>query len=706
MAVMDQAPPAAGVPEPVASSPDGAAIDLELARAALVQVIQTKIDQRVGLRKNLEQRWLDDLRQYHGTYSPEKLKAIRDAGGCEEFPNLTRPKTNSFIARMEDMLLPTDDKNWGFEPTPVPKLADAASSATPLKTADGQPIVTDQGHPVQERDVAQGITQVAEDRCRAMEKMVDDQLSESGYNAVQRQVIKDMAVYGTGILKGPTVQKTTKRRWDAVGTDSNGVQQYRLTVDLEVQPGCERVSPWNFFPDMTVTRLPECEDLLERHPSTRKDLIELAKLPGFDLDAIRRVLKQGPQKNTLWFLNELRQISNQELVNTSNTMWEVWEYHGPLDRDQLMACGIDCPDDELVLVETVIWFCDGEILKAVLNPADSGDRPYSMAYCEKDDSSIFGFGYPYLLRNPQNVAAAAWRMVIDNAGLSVGPQLIINRKYINPLDGNWKLKPRKVWEQTQDGMKLDDVFKAVEIESHQSELVNLFNLAKTQADVETNLPLIAQGMDSPDQPDTYGGLSIEHNNASVILRGSVKSYDDDVTRTFLPRMYDWNMQHNKDASIKGDWRVLAKGATVLMEKERVAQTILQALEVIQKDPEAGVKINKGKVYDQWFRAMRLDDVMNTEEEEKAARDALAKQQQGGGNSLQAEMLALRRDMLTFQQTKHKDDMVFQVHELASMLDMDEKTLMARLAEKRMTLDHSARQFNAEAQLRLRTGAGV
>lgn len=707
-------------------TPEGIAAKKSQMMGALAQKLQTKVDLRITQKKNVEQRWLMDLRQYHGKYEPDKVKRIREAGGSEDFVNITRSKTNTFSARVADMLLPSDDKNWGIEPTPVPKLEAAVSNKTVLTDpATGQPAVTPEGNEIQARDMAQGVMQVAEERCASMEREIDDQLEEAGYNGVQRDVIADMALYGTGILKGPILTNSTKKKWNRVD-DGQGNVQYQLSIEQETKPGCERVSPWNFFPDMTVADMKQCEDFLERHPMTRSDLVELAKLPGFDKDVIRDLLKAGPQKTTLWFLNELRSISEQELAQTQNTLWEVWEFTGPVTRDELEACGCEgLPDDELLLMEAVIWWCDGEILKATLNSMDSGDRPYSVCYCEKDDTSIFGFGYPYLLRAPQGAACGSWRMLFDNSGLSVGPQVIINRRKVSPMDNDWKLKPRKVWELTEDGVDPKTVFYTVAIDSHQEELVNLFKLACAQADVETNLPLIAQGMDSPDQPDTATGLSIQHNNSSVVLRRSVKSYDDDITRTFIPRMYDWNMQFNPKDEIKGDYKVIAKGAGVLLEKERMAQTIMSAMQVITKDPEAGVKINKGKLYDQWFRAMRLDDVMNTADEEQKARDDLAKQQQQAAQQTQqgkgagpaqplgkndpqylAQDLDLRERELQFLEQKHQDEMSLEVRKIASALDMDEKDLQAKIGLSRMGMDHKSRLFNAEASLRQTTGAGV
>ena len=52
---------------------------------------------------------------------------------------------------------------------------------------------------------------------------------------------------------------------------------------------------------------------------------------------------------------------------------------------------------------------------------------------EKDESSIFD-GVPCLMRSAQKVINASWRMMMDNAGLSVADQLVINKELLHPAD--------------------------------------------------------------------------------------------------------------------------------------------------------------------------------------------------------------------------------------------------------------------------------
>jgi len=84
---------------------------------------------RIAKRTSLETRWIEDLEQYHGRYDSATAQNLYDTDRSQLFINYTRPKTDALAARLKDLLFPTDDKNWGINPTPVPTLSDNAEAA-------------------------------------------------------------------------------------------------------------------------------------------------------------------------------------------------------------------------------------------------------------------------------------------------------------------------------------------------------------------------------------------------------------------------------------------------------------------------------------------------------------------------------------------------------------------------------------------------
>src|SRR5690606_770144 len=111
------------------------------------------------------------------------------------------------------------------------------------------------------------------------------------------------------------------------------------------------------------------------------------------------------------------------------------------------------------------------LLKFAPHPLDSGDSLYSIFNFEKDDTSLFGYGVPYLMRDSQAAVNGAWRMAMDNAGLSVGPQIVVDETQIEPVDGNWEITPRKVWKRVKPGVQGGS--PAFQVENIPSNLVEL-----------------------------------------------------------------------------------------------------------------------------------------------------------------------------------------------------------------------------------------
>ncbi len=62
-----------------------------------------------------------------------------------------------------------------------------------------------------------------------------------------------------------------------------------------------------------------------------------------------------------------------------------------------------------------------------MSPLDSGEFPYDVMVWQATPNSWAGAGVSRQMRECQKGANAAVRNLMDNAGLSSGPQVIVNR---------------------------------------------------------------------------------------------------------------------------------------------------------------------------------------------------------------------------------------------------------------------------------------
>ena len=553
--------------------------DEQLMIAERLHVFASRLNQlakeQIAKRTEIEQRWLEDIRQYHGKYDDRSKVELNRAGGSQVYVNITRNKTNAAEARLQDMLFPTDDRNWAIYPTPVPELDSLAA-----KAPEQQMMMAQQGMPMQPTPASMAADSIreAEERCEAMQEEIDDQLNESRYQTKARDIIHDACLLGTGVVKGPVVMGRMKKAWSQL-PDGTSI----LQINESLNPTVERVDPWDFFPDMSARTIDEAEYVFQRHLLTKKQLRELSRLPGILIDQLRKVAASEAKSSQLGrdYTSDIRYITGINTVD-SDSKYELWEYHGPISKSELIDAiaqaddvyeqeEIDELDDE---VDAVVFFSGNSVLKVVINPMDTTERPFSVFNWEKDDSTVFGFGVPYLMRNPQKVINASWRMMMDNAGLSIADQVIINREIVEPADGSWQMTPKKLWFLRDKTRAVNEAMAAFSTPSHQQELANIFSMARQLADEETNLPLIAQGEMAPHVTQTASGMQMLMNSSNIVLRKAIKNWDDDITRPLLTRFYDWNMQYNEKPGIKGDFSVDARGSGALLVKDKQQESLM------------------------------------------------------------------------------------------------------------------------------------
>lgn len=699
---------------------------------ALGQALANKFDDVERKRSYIETRWLEDLRQYHGRYDPTVEKDLLEAESCALYLNITKPKTHAFSARVMDMVLPTDDKNWGLEPTPVPELVgkvdkgaipEAVAGTTDPQTGQTVPTVTPENNVVLQTDILRAVKDEADSRCEDMENEIDDQLAEGKANGILRKAIEQMAKLGAGIVMGPVILDEWRVTWKPqprVGKDGMpaGTDYVRTLVpNTDMRPGLQWVDCWNFYPDMSAENPDEWGFAYVQYLVNAPTFKRYAKRFNFYPEAVERALGQAPfNVHMLRWMTELRQLS--ETANIIDQRYRLLRYYGEIEADDLRAVGMD-PDELGVddVVMGVVWLCGAEVLKVDINPLDSGAMPFNVCYCDKDEASPFGVGIPRIMRGEQESVNAAWRMKHDNAGLSVCPQTVMRANAVTPADGDYHMKPKKLWYAADDVTRVADVFAQFSIDSHQEELDNILQLAIRFADDVTQLPLIMQGDMAPHITQTAQGMSLLYNASTVVLRRTVKFFDDWMTIPLINKFYEWNMQFNPRDDIKGDFRAIARGSSTLLDKEQQGQALTEAMAMAMQ-PTWQPYTDMKKLYQQALKAKRIDDIIlpdeeikkNLEQQQQAAMAAAQAGQKAGpagpDPQLEQAKLAIKQAEIESRNRATDSQERIAVARIASEQKISLEQAQARLAGIKIGKDVDAQIANAELDLKTRMGSGI
>lgn len=716
-------------PIPMMSPEQSAAqyqVELQAKLGGIIQSLEKEADDRVRKRNLVEKRWLEDLQQYHGKYSDEFKRELEEAKKSWLFINQTRPKTDACEARLSDMLFPTDDRNFGVLPTPVPELMAEAEEAAQKAAQLIQQAEQDPDNPElqqqadaarQEAALIEARQEQARKRAKAMEEEIADHLKECKYSIQMRDVIGDACKLGTGVMKGPVVGDRNRRHWQQTETG------YMMVEREDTKAAYWRVDPWEFFPDMDARHIDECEGIFERHRMNATELRRLSRQPGFEesTDAFRELLKEKPNDKTPTYVSDIRSITGA-YHDTDLDRYHVWEYHGAMSCDDLRTvaealgldelmqdAGVDGDIDPLIEIPVVVWFCQGKILKFGLHYLDSGEPIYSVFNLAKDEASIFGFGIPYMMRDSQTALNAGWRTMLDNAGLSSGPQIVVNQDVIEPLNDEWALEPRKIWLRKTGANPNAPAFEQYNITSNQGELANIVTMAKQTIDDETNIPVIAQGEQGAHVTQTAHGMSLLMNSVNVVFRRIVKNFDDDMTTPNIRRMYDFLMQFSPKQHIKGDYDVDARGSSVLLVREMQSANLMAFIDRFAGHPILGAYLR-----DDGLPALRrLVQTMMLPSEELIKSDEELKQEQINASKQppqpDPEIMKLEAQMNLAQMELEGKMMLAEFQRetemmrLAAQHNMKLEDLEARLEVGRQQIASKERIFAGEAAMTARQG---
>lgn len=558
-----------------------------------------------------EDEWVKALRQLKGIYDPEVLSKIKE-GRSKVYPRYTRSKVEPTIAKLNDTLFPNNDKNWEIKSTPNPELPDdqinAIVSVIPTEDAEGNP------REVTDEDVDEAIRIFAKDRAELMGKTMDDQLLELKYTAKGKAMIRSAVTLGTGIMKGPLSKKRVTMKTVQEG---DVFKQKKKETFL---PFIDNVSLWRWYPDMTSVELENCEFVFELHAMTKHELRRLGQRKNFKDDVINEYVATNPEgdyKQRQWEL-DVKTIKDDQSVQKDTNKYEVLEYNGYLDGKDLIEIGVLEEDEDPNKDWFVnVWLLGKKVIKAIIHPVESLTDLYHVFYYEKDESSIFGEGLPWIIRDTQISICSGVRAMLDNAAITAGPISETNESLLSDDERADDIHPFRNFKR--EGRGADAQFPALRfynIASHTTEYLSMIDKFERIGDMESTTPALLFSEAAKTTNETSKGVSIRASTMNLTMNDIVRNFDA-TNESLLTALYKFNMEHGDDEDVKGDMEVKAIGSSSLVTKE--ART--QAMEFFNQGlaPEDKPYVKRLPMLKERVKMLDLDGdkVLHTEEEAQA-----------------------------------------------------------------------------------------
>ena len=579
-------------------SEDSVVTDIDVTN--IIPFVMDRYQRAEDYRNNDEERWLRSYRNYRGLYGSDVQ--FTEAEKSRVFIKVTKTKTLAAYGQMVDVLFAGHKFPISVEPTVLPegvvsdvsfdpKEPEALKGETSLSSpygfmGDGKELpagatektLQEMLGPFEEKlgeieGIKEGVGKTptsvtfspAMIAAKNMEKKIMDQLQESGANKQLRSTVFEMALFGTGVMKGPFAVDKEYPNWDDEGNYSPIFKTIAST---------SHVSVWNFFPDPDAANMDEAQYVIERHKMSRTQLRALKKRPYFRDNIIDEVIEQGESYDKKYWEDDLSDYAPDHGVDR----FEVLEYWGNCDVQMLLDNGVDIPKEveEHDELQTNIWICNGKLLRMVLNPFKPSTIPYMAAPYELNPYSFFGVGIAENMDDTQTLMNGFMRMAVDNAVLS--GNLLIEVDETNLVPGqDLSVYPGKVFRR-QGGAPGQAIF-GTKFPNVSGENLQLFDKARQLADESTGMPSFAHGQTGVSGVGrTASGISMLMNAASGSIKTVVKNIDDYLLRPLGEGLFRFNMQFNFDKNIKGDLEVVARGTESLMANEVRSQRLMSFLQ--------------------------------------------------------------------------------------------------------------------------------
>jgi len=614
--------------------------------APIVQLLMEKYNKAETTRRNDEERWLRAYRNYRGLYGPDVQ--FTEAEKSRVFIKVTKTKTLAAYGQIVDVLFSNNNFPISVDPTVLPEGVVEDVSFDPNEAnvrqavpdfspygykGDGQNLppgatyktlqdrlgpLTDELSGIQNLNEGPGITPTsvtfspAMIAAKKMEKKIKDQLDESNASKQLRSTAFEMALFGTGIMKGPFAVDKEYANWTTDG---------EYSPNIKTVPSTSHVSVWNLYPDPDASNMDEAQYIIERHKMSRSQMRALKKRPFFRSKVIDDVINRGESYTKKYWEDDL----NDYQVDQGIDRFEVLEFWGSVERDVLEANGVKVPAelnaaDEL---QANIWYCNGRILRMVLNPFKPARIPYYAVPYELNPYSFFGIGVAENMDDTQTLMNGFMRMAVDNAVLS--GNLVFEVDETNLVPGqDLSVYPGKVFRR-QGGAPGQAIF-GTKFPNVSNENLQLFDKARILADEATGLPSFSHGQTGVSGVGrTASGISMLMNAASGSIKTVIKNVDDYLLRPIGEAFFSFNMQFDFDSEIKGDLEVKARGTESLMANEVRSQRLMQFLQVASS-PALAPYAKFPYIIREIAKAMDLDPEKVTNSIEEAARQAVLMQQ--------------------------------------------------------------------------------
>lgn len=577
---------------------------------------------------------------------------------CNNRFNLTRIKAGALYAKVKDMVVNSADAPFVVEATPIPTLSkkqtgqvqevlerllgeklmeagivlrDAEGNVWPnydaVIMADGYTLVPSVAAWLKEQAVEQKQTilteagKVAREAIKQVTTLMQDQMLEGGWRDAYLDVLFDVFLYGTGVLRCE-LRRVQGLKWngDKLAPSTDDIMTWR------------HVPVGNCYPSADSESAQEGAYFIERGAMRKQDLFACAQIDWMREDKIAEAYEQA-RDNAGWLE---REDIEQPQQWADDALVDVLIHEGTVRGDTLLDwLDDDAGIDENVFYDVEAWVLAGVTIGCRVLKHPHGTRSYFSANFQRAGRNFWGIGAGMTLASIEDTLNGLLDDLAQNLELTVAPPIFYDvMAFENADDVTLKKRARIPFNPDPVNRTMQPFFQP-RFDSKSGELINLFNWFYRLADDESGIPGLLSGNDRIGGGEaTFRGMKMLAASANTLVKAAFLNIDQTMIQPAMQWLWRWNMLNSKEEGIRADVRVVARGAAGLMQKEiadaeraDVLPLLMQLIQGAGLPPEETQRIMQYLLQQTMAQGgMPVDELMSD--------PALALQQAGAVQSLQ------------------------------------------------------------------------
>ena len=535
----------------------------------------------IAARAPITKRMVQAIYANNLTYAP----GLCPEGDVDVYQGIIASKATVVEAWLKSVLLSAVNQLWDVRPTEKPELPDELNKAIfamlleyVQNTPNFSPDMLENAQGALNELAAKHVKTVASEKVNTMKAYIADMLDDADFATQLATAIVDLTHTTHMVMCGPEVVAEDAITFDEAG---NVITKRRMTLRFR------RVDPLSFYwtPDCQTPQTGSA--LFEESLVPVNELLDAveAAIPGYIPEGVSRATDPARRYNMQLTPHDV--LMEGVRADTAATMppegmKRVVRMRGYVPGRVLKP--YDASVDERRMHECEVWVVDGVTVRLLIGVNKMVNRNYYTASMYEKGGTMVGNGLCDMLRTTERMANAALRASAKNMPFSAEPitEVDVNR-FVDPADvRDFKLIPGKTYKVESD--PLGGGARAIimtDIPVNVDKFVGLYTTFMEGADRISGIPAYINGnIDVAAMARTASGLSILMQSASVVLQNVVMHIDKRLFTPMIRNCYNWLMLYHPDPSIKADAKVMATGASGVLNRELSQAKLMDLLQLL------------------------------------------------------------------------------------------------------------------------------